>query len=413
MLNNKRIAVVLPAYNAATTLEMTYKEIPIEFVDDVILVDDASRDNTAEVARRLGIKTIVHEQNKGYGGNQKTCYKSALDLGADIVVMLHPDYQYTPKLITAMASMIAYGEFDAVLASRILGVGALQGGMPLYKYVANRFLTFFENLMLGHKLSEYHTGYRAFSREILEKLPLDANSDDFVFDNQMLAQIVWFGYRIGEVSCPTKYLEEASSINFRRSVIYGLGVLKTSILFRLNKAGLVFSKQTRSPAFPVITADFCRPIRMGSDAYLTRFSHRSLPQPWKIPAAIIPLRTMALPRSLPRTRMRQRLFRFQSSVTSWSSIIIYTATFASARATLGTASRYSSTNAFSSVTPLSFLVFQPSRLLRQSLSSHLVRASARLAGAAVKRLAGSARARQARELQAARYMAAYSAKESR
>ena len=241
MLNNKRIAVVLPAYNAATTLEMTYKEIPIEFVDDVILVDDASRDNTAEVARRLGIKTIVHEQNKGYGGNQKTCYKSALDLGADIVVMLHPDYQYTPKLITAMASMIAYGEFDAVLASRILGVGALQGGMPLYKYVANRFLTFFENLMLGHKLSEYHTGYRAFSREILEKLPLDANSDDFVFDNQMLAQIVWFGYRIGEVSCPTKYLEEASSINFRRSVIYGLGVLKTSILFRLNKAGLVFS----------------------------------------------------------------------------------------------------------------------------------------------------------------------------
>ena len=241
MLNNKRIAVVLPAYNAATTLEMTYKEIPIEFVDDVILVDDASRDNTAEVARRLGIKTIVHEQNKGYGGNQKTCYKSALDLGADIVVMLHPDYQYTPKLITAMASMIAYGEFDAVLASRILGVGALQGGMPLYKYVANRFLTFFENLMLGHKLSEYHTGYRAFSREILEKLPLDANSDDFVFDNQMLVQIVWFGYRIGEVSCPTKYLEEASSINFRRSVIYGLGVLKTSILFRLNKAGLVFS----------------------------------------------------------------------------------------------------------------------------------------------------------------------------
>lgn len=239
MLNNKRIAVVLPAYNAAKTLEITYKEIPFEFVDEVILVDDASRDDTAEVARRLGIRTIVHEENKGYGGNQKTCYKTALDLGADIVVMLHPDYQYTPKLITAMAAMIAYGEFDAVLASRILGVGALKGGMPLYKYVANRFLTFFENLMLGHKLSEYHTGYRAFSREILEKLPLDANSDDFVFDNQMLAQIVWFGYRIGEVSCPTKYFEDASSINFRRSVIYGVGVVKTAVQFRLNKAGLV------------------------------------------------------------------------------------------------------------------------------------------------------------------------------
>ena len=241
MLNNKRIAVVLPAYNAAKTLEITYKEIPFEFVDDVILVDDASRDDTAEVARRLGIRTIVHEENKGYGGNQKTCYKTALDLGSDIVVMLHPDYQYTPKLITAMVSMIAYGEFDAVLASRILGVGALKGGMPLYKYVANRFLTLFENLMLGHKLSEYHTGYRAFSREILEKLPLDANSDDFVFDNQMLAQIVWFGYRIGEVSCPTKYFEEASSINFRRSVIYGLGVVKTAVQFRLNRAGLVSS----------------------------------------------------------------------------------------------------------------------------------------------------------------------------
>jgi len=241
MLNNKRIAVVLPAYNAAKTLEITYKEIPFEFVDDVILVDDASRDDTAEVARRLGIRTIVHEENKGYGGNQKTCYKTALDLGADIVVMLHPDYQYTPKLITAMAAMIAYGEFDAVLASRILGIGALKGGMPIYKYVANRFLTLFENLMLGHKLSEYHTGYRAFSREILEKLPLDANSDDFVFDNQMLAQIVWFGYRIGEVSCPTKYFEDASSINFRRSVIYGVGVVKTAVQFRLNKAGLVSS----------------------------------------------------------------------------------------------------------------------------------------------------------------------------
>ncbi|WP_232278945.1 glycosyltransferase family 2 protein [Geotalea uraniireducens] len=191
------------------------------------------------MARRLGIRTIVHEENKGYGGNQKTCYKTALDLGADIVVMLHPDYQYTPKLITAMVSMIAYSEFDAVLASRILGVGALKGGMPFYKYVANRFLTFFENLMLGHKLSEYHTGYRAFSREILEQLPLDRNSDDFVFDNQMLAQLVWFGYRIGEVSCPTKYFEDASSINFRRSVIYGLGVLKTAVQFRLQRWGLM------------------------------------------------------------------------------------------------------------------------------------------------------------------------------
>jgi glycosyltransferase involved in cell wall biosynthesis len=202
-------------------------------------VDDASRDDTAELARQLGIKTVVHEQNKGYGGNQKTCYRTALDLGADIVVMLHPDYQYTPKLITAMAAMIAFGEFDAVLASRILGIGALEGGMPLYKYIANRFLTFFENLMLGHKLSEYHTGYRAFSREIIERLPLDRNSDDFVFDNQMLAQLVWFGYRIGEVSCPTKYFEDASSINFRRSVIYGLGVLRTSLQYRLSKIGML------------------------------------------------------------------------------------------------------------------------------------------------------------------------------
>jgi len=239
MLNGKKIVIVLPAYNAAKTLEMTYNEIPFEFVDDVILVDDASRDDTAEVAQRLGIRTIIHPQNRGYGGNQKTCYQTALDHGADIVVMLHPDYQYTPRLITAMSSMIAYGEFDAVLASRILGIGALKGGMPLYKYVANRFLTAVENLLLGHKLSEYHTGYRAFSREILEKLPLDRNSEDFIFDNQMLAQIVWAGYRIGEVSCPTKYFEDASSINFRRSVVYGLGVLKTAVQFRLCKMGLL------------------------------------------------------------------------------------------------------------------------------------------------------------------------------
>ena len=238
MLNGKKIVVVLPAYNAAKTLEMTYREIPFEFVDDVVLVDDASRDDTAEVARRLGIHTIVHEQNKGYGGNQKTCYRTALELGADIVVMLHPDYQYTPRLITAVSAMIAYGEFDAVLASRILGIGALKGGMPLYKYVANRFLTLAENILLGHKLSEYHTGYRAFSRPVLERLPLDANSDDFVFDNQMLAQIVWADFRIGEVSCPTKYFPEASSINFRRSVKYGFGVLGTAMQFRMAKMGL-------------------------------------------------------------------------------------------------------------------------------------------------------------------------------
>ncbi|RII25486.1 MAG: glycosyl transferase family 2 [Geobacter sp.] len=238
MLNGKKIVVVMPAYNAEKTLEKTYGEIPMEIVDDVVLVDDASRDRTSEIANRIGIHTIVHENNLGYGGNQKSCYRAALELGADIVIMVHPDYQYTPKLIPAMASMIAYGEFDAVLASRILGIGALEGGMPLYKYVANRFLTLFENLMLGHKLSEYHTGYRAFSREILERLPLENNSNDFVFDNQMLAQIIWFGYRIGELSCPTKYFTDASSINFRRSVIYGLGVLKTSAQFRLQKWGL-------------------------------------------------------------------------------------------------------------------------------------------------------------------------------
>jgi glycosyltransferase involved in cell wall biosynthesis len=238
MLNGKKIVVVMPAYNAEKTLEKTYSEIPFEIVDDVVLVDDASRDRTSEVARSMGIKTIVHEKNLGYGGNQKSCYRAALELGADIVIMVHPDYQYTPKLIPAMAAMLAYGEFDAVLASRILGVGALQGGMPLYKYISNRFLTLIENLLLGHKLSEYHTGYRAFSREILEQLPLAANSNDFVFDNQMLAQIVWFGYRIGELSCPTKYFEEASSINFRRSVVYGLGVLKTAAQFRLQKWGL-------------------------------------------------------------------------------------------------------------------------------------------------------------------------------
>jgi len=239
MLNGKKIIVILPAYNAAKTLETTWKEIPFDFVDDVVLVDDASRDNTVEEAERLGIKTIVHMANRGYGGNQKTCYRAALELGADIVVMLHPDYQYTPRLITAMAAMIAWEEFDAVLASRILGRGALKGGMPLYKYVSNRFLTLAENLLLGQKLSEYHTGYRAFSREVLERLPLEQNSDDFVFDNQMLAQIAWFGFRIGEVSCPTRYFPEASSINFRRSVIYGVGVLGTALQYRLARMGLL------------------------------------------------------------------------------------------------------------------------------------------------------------------------------
>ena len=238
MLNRKKIVVIMPAYNAEKTLEKTYREIPFEIVDDVILVDDASQDRTSEIAMRIGIKTIIHETNLGYGANQKTCYRAALELGADITIMVHPDYQYTPKLIPALASMIAYDEFDAVLASRILGIGALKGGMPLYKYISNRFLTLFENLLLDHKLSEYHTGYRAFSREVLERLPLEKNSNGFVFDNQMLAQIIWFGYRIGELSCPTKYFDDSSSINFRRSFIYGLGVLKTSIQFRLQKWGL-------------------------------------------------------------------------------------------------------------------------------------------------------------------------------
>jgi glycosyltransferase involved in cell wall biosynthesis len=241
MLNGKKIVVIMPAYNAEKTLEKTYREIPFEFVDDVILVDDASQDRTSEIARGMGIRTIIHETNLGYGANQKTCYRAALELGADIVIMVHPDYQYTPKLIPALASMIAYDEFDAVLASRILGIGALKGGMPLYKYISNRFLTLFENLLLNHKLSEYHTGYRAFSREVLERLPLEKNSEDFVFDNQMLAQLIWFGYRIGEVSCPTKYFDDSSSINFRHSFIYGLAVLKTSIQFRLQKWGLCSS----------------------------------------------------------------------------------------------------------------------------------------------------------------------------
>ena len=237
MLNGKRILVVMPAYNAAKTLEQTYKEVPREFVDEIILVDDGSSDETTQVAAQLGLTTFVHKQNLGYGRNQKTCYREALRRGADIVVMLHPDYQYSPNLIVSMTAMIAYGEYDVALGSRILGIGALKGGMPLYKYISNRFLTLFENFLLKYKISEYHTGYRAFSRNVLDALPLEANSDDFVFDNQMLAQIIFFGYRMGEVSCPTRYFPEASSINFWRSCKYGLGVLATSLQFRLQKWG--------------------------------------------------------------------------------------------------------------------------------------------------------------------------------
>lgn len=242
MVNNKKVVVVMPAYNAAKTLATTYNEIPFSIVDEVILVDDRSRDNTVETAKELGINhVIVHPVNRGYGGNQKTCYTTALKLGADIVVMLHPDYQYTPKLLEAMIYPIAHGLFPVMLASRILGKGALKGGMPLYKYIANRFLTFFQNVMMNQKLAEYHTGYRAFSKEILEELPLEENSDDFVFDNEMLGQIAYMDYTIGEVTCPTKYFDDASSINFKRSVQYGLGVLRVSLLFPLNKWGILKS----------------------------------------------------------------------------------------------------------------------------------------------------------------------------
>jgi len=249
VIAGKKVCVVMPAFNAERTLRQTTAEIDRSVVDDVVLVDDASSDETVAVARELGLHQVVHPQNRGYGGNQKTCYIEALARGADIVVMLHPDYQYSPRLIPAIAGMVASGHFDCALGSRILGVGALRGGMPLWKYVANRFLTFFENLLLGYKLAEYHTGYRAFSRRLLETLPLEENSDDFVFDNQMLAQALWFGFDIGELSCPARYFPEASSINFRRSVRYGLGVVGTAVQFRLAKLGLVrparFSEQGR------------------------------------------------------------------------------------------------------------------------------------------------------------------------
>ena len=249
MFHGKKIVVVMPAYNAARTIERTYAEIPLDLVDEVVLTDDASRDETVEIARRLGLRTLVHEKNRGYGGNQKTCYAEALRLGGDVVVMLHPDYQYSPKLIAAMVSLITDGPFDVVLGSRVLGGRARRGGMPLYKYVSNRALTAAQNLLCGAKLSEYHTGYRAFSRQVLSSLPLLENSDDFVFDNQMLAQILYAGFEIGEISCPAAYFDEASSINFRRSVTYGLGVLGVSMQYFLQRHGWasfpIFSRNGR------------------------------------------------------------------------------------------------------------------------------------------------------------------------
>ncbi|MBK8369099.1 MAG: glycosyltransferase family 2 protein [Bacteroidetes bacterium] len=243
MIGAKKIVVVLPAYNAALTLEKTYNEIPFDIVDEVVLVDDCSRDNTVEVAKKLGVTHVIsHEKNKGYGGNQKTCYNKALELKADIVIMLHPDYQYTPMLIQSMSYMIANGLYPAVFGSRILGKGALKGGMPLYKYIFNRMLTFTQNVLIGQKLSEYHTGYRAFNREILETINFDANSDDFVFDNQMISQIFYAGFEIAEITCPTKYFPEASSINFKRSMKYGFGVLGTSFTHFFNKIGLLKSE---------------------------------------------------------------------------------------------------------------------------------------------------------------------------
>jgi len=249
MLEGKKIIVVMPAYNAEKTLKKTYEDIPKEIVDEVLVTDDCSKDGTIEVAKSLGIRVFAHKENKGYGGNQKTCYKEALVKGADIVIMLHPDYQYPPQLITAMAGLISSGMFDVVLGSRILGGAALKGGMPLYKYISNRFLTLIENILIGQKISEYHTGYRAFSKKVLSTLPIMENSDDFVFDNQMLVQAVYFGYRIGEISAPSQYTRESSSINFRRSLIYGFGVISTAVKFVLQKFKLtrfaIFSKDGR------------------------------------------------------------------------------------------------------------------------------------------------------------------------
>ena len=248
MISNRRVSVVLPAYNAERTLRQTVAEIPREVVDDIILTDDASRDNTVAVARSLGLHTLQHRRNRGYGGNQKSCYAKALELGADIVIMVHPDYQYTPQLILPMCSIIANGLYPSVFASRILGKGALRGGMPMYKYIFNRMLTAFENILLNQKLSEYHTGYRAFSADVIRSIDFTHNSDDFVFDNEMISQIFMNGYDIGEVTCPTKYFEEASSINFRRSSKYGMGVLRVSLTYRLHKWGLIKSKLYKNPA---------------------------------------------------------------------------------------------------------------------------------------------------------------------
>jgi glycosyltransferase involved in cell wall biosynthesis len=254
MIHGKRVVVVLPAYNAERTLRRTIDEIPPGFIDRLILVDDGSSDRTVQLSQELGLRTIKHDANRGYGANQKTCYREALEDGGDVVIMLHPDYQYSPRLVVAMASLIALDQYDVVLGSRILSRGALRGGMPVYKYVSNRILTLIQNILLREKLSEYHTGYRAFSRKVLESLPLLANSDDFVFDNQMLAQVMYFGFRVGEISCPANYFPEASSVNFRRSVVYGLGVLKVSLLFRLNRW-----RWLRSPLFdskgPTILSD--------------------------------------------------------------------------------------------------------------------------------------------------------------
>jgi glycosyltransferase involved in cell wall biosynthesis len=256
MLNGQKIVVVMPAYNAAKTLRWTYQDIPHDIVDEVILVDDVSQDETVALARTLGIECFVHPRNAGYGANQKTCYRKAMERGADVVIMLHPDYQYTPKLITAMAAMITSGLYHAVLGSRVLGRGARAGGMPLYKYVANRILTLIQNLCLTQKLTEYHTGYRAFSREVLEVLPLEANSDDFVFDNQMIVQLVYFGYEVAEITCPAKYFEEASSINWWRSVRYGIGVLATTLHYVLARAGFTPRPFLRRAIEPARTATF-------------------------------------------------------------------------------------------------------------------------------------------------------------
>jgi glycosyltransferase involved in cell wall biosynthesis len=285
MIANKKIAVVMPAFNAARTLEKTVQELP-EIVDIKILVDDHSSDETTGIAERLGLRVFTHGQNYGYGRNQQTCYREALAAEADVVVMVHPDYQYTPLLVTAMASMIAFNVYDVVLGSRILGGGALKGGMPLYKYVANRFLTAFQNLIAGAKLSEYHTGFRAFSKEVLLALPLLENSDDFVFDNEVLAQCICFGFRMGEVSCPTKYFEEASSVNFRRSVKYGFGVLATTLKCRLQKLGVahfrLFSKAGRR-----LVLDYYTPVSTGKEprepSPVTLLAHTESVEEWRGP----------------------------------------------------------------------------------------------------------------------------------